>query len=315
MRKAFYALAVIVVLAILLGSVASSPIQAQAVRPVTTFVTVLGPNYTPPPAVSKDDIAVYENKEKKEVSSWEPAQGDKGALQLAILIDDGTRSELGLQLKDMANFITAQPKNSAVGVFYAANGTVQAASQFSSDHEAVAKTLRLPLGNYGAYSSIYLSTMDLIKRWPPAPGSRREILLISDGIDRFRGDPFSPDIQNTVDVAQRAGVMIHTLYASGVGRVSRNMFRVNYGQSNLAEITDKTGGESFFQGLETPIAFAPFLQQLDMILKNQYWLGWKTAASTKTKGELRQFRIKTELKNVDISAPDRVFVPAAAAAR
>jgi hypothetical protein len=309
MRRAFHVITIVAVIAILLATIASVPAQAQGNKPVTTFVTVLGPNYTPPPAVSKDDIAVYEGKQKKEVTRWEPAQGDKGALQLAILIDDGTRTELGLQLKDIANFITAQPKNAGVGIFYASNGTIQPASQFSTDHEAVAKTLRLPLGNYGAYSSIYLSTMDLIKRWPPAPGSRREILLISDGIDRFRGDPFSPDIQNTYETAQRAGVMIHTLYAAGVGRVTHNSFRVNYGQSNLAEITDKTGGESFFQGLETPIAFAPFLQQLDMILKNQYWLGWNTQATNKSKGELRQFRIKTELKNVEISAPDRAFVP------
>lgn len=308
MRKACFAVTGFVVIAIILGIVASAPLQAQTNKPVTTFVTVLGPNYTPPPAVSKDDISLYEGKQKKEIARWEPAQGDKGALQLAILIDDGTRTELGLQLKDIQNFIVAQPKNAGVGVFYASNGTVQPASQFSTDHEAVAKTLRLPLGYYGAYSSIYLSTMDLIKRWPPAPGTRREILLISDGIDRFRGDPFSPDIQSTIDTAQKAGVMLHTLYASGVGRLTRNMFRVNYGQSNLAEITDKTGGESFFQGLETPIAFAPFLQQLDMILKNQYWLGWNTQ-TTKAKGELRQFRIRTELKNVEISAPDRVFVP------
>jgi hypothetical protein len=243
------------------------------------------------------------------VSSWVPAQGDKAALQLAIVIDDGTNSNIGLQFNDIKSFITNQPKTTAVGLFYASNGDVQPASQFSTDHDAVAKTLRLPFGNYGAYSSIYLSTMSLIKRWPPAEGSRREILLISDGIDRFRGDPFSPDIQSTYETAQKAGVIIHSLYATGVGRVVHNMFRVNYGQSNLAEITDKTGGDSFFQGLQTPIAFAPFLQQLDMILKNQYWLGWNTNRPSKGKGELRQFRIKTELKNVEISAADRVWVP------
>lgn len=308
MRKAIQALAVAALIAALLAIIPYAPAQAQGGKQATTFVTVLGPNYTPPPAVSKDDISVYESKQKKEITSWVPAQGDKAALQLAILIDDGTRTELGLQLKDIASFITNQPKSEAVGVFYASNGTFQSASQFSNDHEAVAKALRLPLGNFAAYSSVYLSTMDLIKRWPSAPGSRREILLISDGIDRFRGDPFSPDIQSTYEAAQKSGVMIHTLYASGVGRYSRNIFRVNYGQSNLAEITDKTGGESFFQGLETPIAFAPFLQQLDMILKNQYWLSWGTAPTTKAKGELRPFRIKTELKNVEISAPDRVFV-------
>jgi hypothetical protein len=308
MRKSFHALALFFTVAIFLGTALSPRAQAQAAS-VTTVVTVLGPNYTPPPAISKDDINVYESKTKKEVSSWIPAQGDKAALQLAIVIDDGTNSNIGLQFNDIKTFITGQPKTTAVGLFYASNGDVQPASQFSTDHEAVAKALRLPFGNFGAYSSIYLSTMSLIKRWPPAEGSRREILLIADGIDRFRGDPFSPDIQSTYETAEKAGVILHTLYATGVGRLVHNTFRVNYGQSNLAEIADKTGGESFFQGLQTPIAFAPFLQQLDMVLKNQYWLGWNTTRPSKGKGDLRRFRLKTELKNVEISSADSVWVP------
>jgi len=270
---------------------------------------VLGPKFTAPPAISKDDIGVYEGKEKKEVTGWTPAQGEKAVLQLAIVIDEASSTDLGNQLNDIKSFITAQPKTTGVGVFYASNGGVQPASQFSNDHEAVAKTLRLPLGNFGAYSSIYLSTMSLIKGWPQAAGVRREILLIADGIDRFRGDPFSPDIQSTYVAAEKAGVIIHTLYCSGVGRASHNMFRVNYGQSNLAQITDKTGGYSFFQGLQTPIAFAPFLEQLDTILKNQYFLSWNTKRPAKGKGELRTYRIRTELREIDISSADQVWVP------
>ena len=172
----------------------------------------------------------------------------------------------------------SQPKSCGVAVFFASNGTVQAASQFSTDHEAVAKSVRLPLGRVAAYSSIYLSLMDLIKRWP-VTGARREVLLMADGIDRFRGDPFSPDVDTTIERAQRAGVMIHTLYASGIGAFSRNMFQVNYGQSNLAKMADGTGGEAFFQGLQTPISFAPFLDQLNVVLNNQYWLKFETPRS------------------------------------
>ncbi|MFZ3214609.1 MAG: hypothetical protein WA192_00955 [Candidatus Acidiferrales bacterium] len=301
--------AMVLMVAGLLGAAWAPGAAAQATAPVTAVVTVLGPKFTAPPAISKDDINVFEGKEKKEITSWMPAQGDKAGLQLAIVIDEVSSSQLGLQFGDIKNFINGQPKSTAVGLFYASNGGVQPASQFSTDHEAVAKALRLPLGNVAAYSSIYLSTMSLIKGWPVTPGVRREILLIADGIDRFRGDPFSPDVQNTFVTAEKAGVVIHTLYASGVGRAGHNMFRVGYGQSNLAELTDKTGGYSFFQGLETPIAFAPFLDQLDTILKNQYFLSWSTRKPTKGKGELRTFRIRTELKEIDISSPDQVFVP------
>jgi hypothetical protein len=288
------------------------PVRAQKAAPgsapITTVVTALGPKYTAAPALSQNDITVYVEKEKQTIDSWIPAQGDKGNLELAIVIDDSDRIDLGIQINDITSFIKSQPKTSGVGVFYALNGTVQAASQFSTDHDAVAKTVRMPFGNIGAYSSIYLSIMDLIKRWP-VTGARREMLVIADGIDRFRGDPFSPDVDSTIQRAQQAGIMIHTLYASGVGRVGRNMFQVNYGQSNLAKMADGTGGEAFFQGLQTPISFAPFLDQLNVILNNQYWLKFETTRSKKKNGELRSIRVRTEQRDVDLSAPAKVFVP------
>jgi hypothetical protein len=292
-----------------LGAVATA--HAQGTVPVTTVITALGPKFTPPPALSTNDIGVFEGKEKRTTTGFTPAQGDKAGLQLAIVIDDATSIEaIGNQLSDIKNFINAQAKTTSIGVFYASNGGVQATSPFSQDHEAAAKGVRLPFGNGGAYSSIYLSTMSLIGGWPaPGPYTRREILLIADGIDRFRGDPFSPDIQSTYEKAEKAGIIIHTLYATGVGRAGRNTFRISYGQSNLDQLTERTGGESFFQGFQTPISFAPFLEQLDMILKNQYFLGFKMDAPKNAKGQLRSFKIRTELKNVDISSADQVWVP------
>jgi hypothetical protein len=314
MRKSVYVVAGVVLLAAFFAVAGAPQAQAPATAPVTTVVTVLGPKFTAPPAISKDDIGVYEGKDKRDVTGWTPAQGEKALLQLAIVIDEACSSDLGNQLSDLKSFILAQPKTTAVGVFYASNGGVQAASPWNNDHDAAAKGLRLPLGNFGAYSSIYLSTMSLIKGWPEKAGVRREILLIADGIDRFRGDPFSPDVTSTYLAAEKAGVIIHTLYCSGVGRASHSSFRVNYGQSNLAQITDKSGGYSFFQGLQTPISFAPFLEQLDTILKNQYFLGWNAKRPAKGKGELRSYRIKTELRDLDISSSDQVWVPGAGAA-
>jgi hypothetical protein len=295
---------------ILLSTLPSRAQQGGATSnvPITTVVTVLGPKYTAPPAIGKDDIAVYEGKDKKEVTSWVPAQGDRANLELAILIDDADSVELGIQFGDIKNFIVSQSKTTRIGIFYASNGTIQAASQFNPDHEAVAKTLRMPFAYTGAYSSLWLSIVDLISRWP-VTGARREMLVIADGIDRLRGDPFSPDVDLAVLRAQKAGIMVHTLYATGVGRFSHNFVHVNYGQSNLSKIADGTGGEAFFQGLQTPISFGPFLEQLDMVLKNQYWLTFGTSRSKKPKGDLRSFRVRTEQRNVEISAPDKIFVP------
>jgi len=313
MRKFLYISPALLIFAAVLASLFPTHAQDQASSSnaqVTTVVTALGPKYTAPPALGKQDINVTEGKQKREVTNFIPAQGDKAALQLAIVIDDADSTDLGSQLGDLRNFISSQPASTAVGVFYASNGTVQPASQFSTDHDAVAKSVRIPLGYTGAYSSIYLSVMGLIKGWPVTGGARREILLIADGIDRFRGDyPTSPDVDSTIINAQKAGVMIHTLFATGVGRATRNSWHLNLGQSNLGKIADATGGEAFFQGFFTPVSYAPFLQQLDMVLKNQYWLSWATERAKKPKGELRGFKIRTEQRGVDISAADKIFVP------
>lgn len=274
--------------------------------PVRTVVTVLGPNFTAPPVLGKSDVVVRTGNRREDVLAWDAAQGDKSALELAILIDDG--SNIDNQLDDLRKFIQSQSRNTSVGVFYASNGLTQAVAPFSTDHDAVAKKVRVSLGFPGISTSLYLSLMDMMSKWP-ASGARREILVIGDGIDRYRGDPNSPDVMSTIEKAQKAGIMIHTLYARVPDREGRNLFRSNFGQSNLAQMADETGGEAFFQGLDTPISFSPFLGQLDMILHNQYWLTFTTARSTRKKGELRGFHVATEQHNVEISAPREIFVP------
>ena len=291
---------------------ATSPVGAQPQRsdssrvPVTTVITVLAPNYTAPPPIGKSDVIVYSGMRRQDVSALEPAQGDRSALQLAILIDDLSR--IDTQLQDLRKFIESLPKTTQVGVFYADNGAVRTAADFSTNHEAVAQKVRLTLGLGASPVSIYISMMDFMSHWPATNG-RREFLVIADGIDRFRGDPASPDVPATIEQAQKDGITIHTLYAQGADYVAHNLFRLNYGQSNLAQMADATGGQAFFQGLNTPISFTPLLNQLDMVLHNQYFLTFTTDRSQKKKGELRGFRVRAEQHNVDIAAARRIFVP------
>ncbi len=281
--------------------------EMQANVPVRVLVSVSSKYGAPP--VTKDDVLVYKGKQRLPVTEWTAATGANAALQLAIVIDDSTSiTAIGNQLGDIATFIRQQDPATQVGVFYAQNGTVSVVQDFTTDHEKAAKSLRLPVGFAQAFASPYLSLMDFMKRWP-ATQDRREILLVSDGIDRFRGDPFSPDVPDTGEAAQKAGIMLHSIYARGVGRLDRNMYRVNLGQSNLAQITDATGGESYFQGLYTPISFSPYLDMLNQVLHHQYWLTFQAKGGKKP--ELQSVKIATELNGTEIAAPQRVLVPAA----
>src|ERR1700721_4284028 len=76
--------------------------------PVTTVVTVLGPKYTAPPALGKQDINVSEGKKKREVTDWTHPQGDRAALQLAIVVDDADNQEAPPRLTDLKTFSNFQ---------------------------------------------------------------------------------------------------------------------------------------------------------------------------------------------------------------
>jgi hypothetical protein len=301
-----------VFIAVLLGALpaAARPQSGAAgTIPVTTVVTALGSKFSAPPAVSKADVTLREGSTHRDITDWIPAQGDRADLQLAIVIDDSLQKSFGSQIQSLSAFITSQPKSTSVGVFYAANGTVQAASQFNPDSEAVAKTIRMPSGTYGAASSIYQSLMQLIAGWP-VTGARREILLFSDGFDYLRKERFSPDVQSTIAKAQQGGILVHAIYESTAGRPGRSRRVSNIGQGNLNQICDGSGGYAFFSGDRSPISIDPYINQLGMVLKNQYFLTFATTPSKNgAKGELRSIKVSTERRDVELKAPSKVFVP------
>lgn len=278
---------------------------------VTTVVTTLGPDYTAPPKITKQDVSVYSGENKLTITEWEPAKEKRGELQLAILIDDAVSPRaIGLQFNDLKKFINSQPKDTEVGLFYAQYGTVTTVAKFSSDHEAVAKKLRLTLGRRaGSSPSIYLSLSDLVKKWPGNPiAPRREVLMITSGMDLLEPGIQDPYFDAAVANVQKSGVLVHSIYA-GPLRLGLSFFGM-IAQSNLGKLTSDSGGDAFFQGLSTPVSFKPFLDQLNTILHNQYLLTFEAPASSKKQGQLRAIKIRVEQSRVKLLYPRRVLVPA-----
>jgi len=285
--------------------------EQTAQVPVTTTVTVLGPKFTAPPPLTRRDINAFSGNTKLNVIDWVSAQGTQAPLQLAIVIDNSA-NQLGVatQLRDLAGFISLQSKTTAVGVFYATNGTVQTASDFSTEHAAVAKSLRVPFGlRSGESPSTYVSLSDLIRNHWRASGVRREVLLISSGVDRLDRGPQSPYVAAAIEDCQKDGVVVHAIYVDGVrfGKTLPGQFA----QDNLVKLTDQTGGYNFFEGVSTPVSFSPFLNQLNMVLHNQYLLTVGMPRSGKNTGQLRPLELKIEQRNIDLKYPRLVVAPAA----
>lgn len=276
---------------------------------VTAVVTAIGPDYTAPPSIAKEDVTVYSGKNKLNVTGWEPAKGEHAALDVAILIDDDVSpGALGLQFNDLKSFIEEQSSDTNVGIFYAQFGTVTTAAKFSAAHAEVAKKLRLPLGRRsGASPSIYLSLSDLAKKWP-GNAPRREVLMLTSGLDRLEPGIQDPYFDAAVNDVQRSGVLVHSIYV-GPLRLGLSFFGM-IAQGNLGQVTADSGGDAFFQGMSTPVSFKPFLQQLNTILQNQYLITFEAPASPKKNGGLVPISIRTEQTRVKLLYPHRVFVPA-----
>jgi len=272
---------------------------------VTMTVTAVGKKGKTPPAVTKDDAQVYQAKERLQVADWKRGE----TLYLAILIDDSINSSAASNWNYLKAFISAQPATTSIAVAYARNGAAMIAQDFTTDHALAQKALRIPLGGQGAFSSPYLAMQDLIKRWP-ASGDRRSIVLISSGIDYFRGNfgPYSPDLDSTIELAQKGNVNIWTIYYPGAGHTSRGFFRISNAQSSLSQLSDETGAESYFLGVGTPVSLKAYFDEIQDHLANQYLLTFP--ASGGKKGRFDRVRVSTELPGVEFMAPSEVFLPA-----
>jgi hypothetical protein len=161
------------------------------------------------------------------------------------------------------------------------NTAVNIVQNFTTDHAQAAKALRLPLGGVGASDSPYLSLISLLKGWPENK-MRREVLMVTDGIDRIRGysasagggfgpragmqswAAMSPDVDSASSAAQRYGVIVHSIYCRGIGHMGRSYYDASSGQNGLSKLADETGGESFFLGVQNPVSFKPYLDRLQI---------------------------------------------------
>src|SRR5712691_2931536 len=292
-------------LAFILGSLATNT-AAAGPGTVTMTVTAVGKKNTSPPIVTKDNVQLFLNKERAQVTNWK--HGEK--LYLAVLIDDSLDSDIANQWSDLKAFFAGQPDTTYISVAYARNGTAMLAQDFTNDHELAAKALRLPLGGGGAFSSPYLALLDLMKRWPSS-ADRRSILLISSGIDYFRGgfDFKSPDLDSTISRAQKQNINVWTIYAPDAGHRGRGFFLISRAQSNLSQLSDETGAESYFLGSGAPVTLKPYFDEISTHLSNQYVLTFK--ASGGVKGRFERARVATELPHVEFQAASQVFLPAA----
>lgn len=300
-------------------SAATGAADGDAVQ-VTTTVTASVDDGKRMPTIDRQDVIVRQGSERRQVTEWVPARGERAGLELFILIDEASSARLGSHLADVKDFITRQPTSTAIGIGYMRDATVQVVQDLTLDHARALRALRLPTGTPGAYGSPWLSVTSLMKRWPVSD-NRREIVMLTDGIDRagrngghlWRSLHLNPDVDAASVVAQRTGTIIHTIYVPGTGPWHGSYWTALSGQNDMTRLSAKTSGESSYLGLGNPVSLSSYFNRLEKVLDNQYLLSF--AATPGKRPGLQTVSLNTELAGVRLAAPDAVWVPGQLEAR
>jgi hypothetical protein len=270
---------------------------------VTMTVTALGKKDAAPPEIKREDVQFFINKERTQIANWR--RGEK--LYLAVLIDDSLDSDVASQWNDLKEFFNAQPPTTYISVSYARNGVAQVVQDFTEHHDLAAKALRIPMGP-GAFSSPYLALIDLMKRLPSGPTERRSILMLSSGIDYFRGNfPTSPDVDSAYNRAQKENINVWSIYYPDAGHLGRRGFRAFRAQNDLSRLAEESGAESYYLGTAEAVTFKPYLNELTTHLANQYLLAFK--ASGGAKGRFQNAKVATEVPGVEFLHAPQAFLP------
>jgi len=276
------------------------------------------------PSLQQGDVKIKQGRNFLNVTQLIPARGENDALQMFILIDDTLDSRIGNNLNDLRDFINGQSASTVIGIGYMSNATVNVVQNFTSDHALAAKAVRLPLGRLSAMDSPYLSLISLVKGWNQQK-VRREVLMVSDGIDRLRGEQpsssrlgpsfgtvyhsmptMSPDVNSASEISQRYNVIVYSIYATSVGRAARSSWDLQLGLSGLSKVAEETGGDVFSLGTSSLVSFKPYLDRLQKYLGNQYYAVFQAVPGRRP--GLQRVNFTTEVPNAEIAAADNVWV-------
>jgi hypothetical protein len=269
--------------------------------PVKMVVSVEAKHGGEFPTINREDVRVVQEGTRLQVIDWTPLEGDRAGLELYVLIDDAADVSLSMQFDDLRQFMNAQPPTTSIAVGYIGFGMVDVVQTFTKNHSQAGKALRLPMGVGSGITGPYGSIETLIKKWPEN-SARREILVVTSGTGAEREGRNSPYLLSAIEQAQRARIQLHVIDA-----VSEGQLGIIRAGSNLEQLAEATGGKAYFQA--SPMSCSPFFDDIANHLKHQYQLTFLATAAPEA--GYHSVRLQTEVRNAELVAADKVFVPAA----
>jgi VWFA-related protein len=306
-RKIFAGMGAIC-LAVAAGSVLARQQTSAPGVPVSVVVTLAPKRDKSIPPTEQQDIAVFQGKDKRPITGFTPI--GQAPMQLMLLIDDSARATFDTEIGTLKQFVNSLPANVEVAVAYMRNGMAALTQNFTQDHAAAANSIRVAMGPGGADVSPYDSLTDAAKKWPQPGAQRKEVVMISSGIEALGGGLMydNPYVTAGIESAQKAGLVVYTIYQPDVGHFGRGLWRTTWAQNFLSELSDATGGEFYGIGYGSPVSYQPFLEDILQHMQNQYLLTFE--ARPERKAGLQPMRAVVVEKDASIAAPTQVFVRA-----
>jgi hypothetical protein len=278
------------------------------------MVVTIGHHYGhEPPVLTPNDLSVTTVEDHPlTVTNLIPLRGERGGLEIYVLIDNCSSCEAGTKLQELSRFIASQAPSTAVGIASISNGRITVSVPPTFDLARAVKALSAPAGSKPA--SPYDGLKELIAAWSPT-SSRRAVVMVTNGLNPAATDkPEDPSAEAAIEAAQQAGVSVYAIYHPSADYATSDFLKLYDGQVQMAHVAHDTGGEAYFMGPGPLPSIAAFLADIADHLANQYLLEFIPNSADKP-GALQEVTVKARNADIELMVPEKVWVAEAAAGR
>lgn len=258
----------------------------------------------PAPLLTANDLTVTQDFDPLPITKLVPLRGDRGDLDVFLLVDNCSNCEAGSQFEDLRKFINGQAAGTRVGVAYIQEGRLKVALNPTSDRKQAIEALNTPTGNKPV--SPFVALAELIQNWKP-DSSRHAVLMISNGIDPEASEGHQvASAEAAIEAAERAGVAVYAIYHPSADYATADFQKIYTGQVQLAHVAIETGGEAYFLGFGPLPSLVAFLSDIADHLANQYLIEF--LARPGEASALEEITVKSKLEGVEIVAPNKAWI-------
>ena len=104
-------------------------------------------------------------------------------------------------------------------------------------------------------------------------------------------------------------MIVYSIYWRNQGFLGRTGYADFDGQNLLAQLTEATGGNSYWQGYGNPVSLEPYFSDINRRFDNQYELDFMAPMGSKP--QMKTLKLKVSAK-AQVDAPQQVYVHARA---